>query len=88
MAENYLQHAEHYIRIVAAAQPQARRGSTARAGQDDDDDDDFPPINDRFSSPEPRTNFGQQRKGKPADNTSSSRNPRPAAGDGPGPAGV
>jgi hypothetical protein len=56
MAENYLQHAEHYFRILAAAQPQNQQrpdqfGQTAEV----DEDDDFPPINDRFSSPEPRT---------------------------------
>jgi hypothetical protein len=47
MAENYLQHAEHYFRIVSAAQPNATR-------EDGDDfDDDMPEINSRFSSPQP-----------------------------------
>jgi hypothetical protein len=47
MAENYLQHAEHYFRIVSAAQPNAGR-------EDGDDfDDDMPEINSRFSSPQP-----------------------------------
>ncbi len=47
MAENYLQHAEHYFRIVSAAQPNASR-------EDGDDfDDDMPEINSRFSSPQP-----------------------------------
>jgi hypothetical protein len=56
MAENYLQHAEHYFRILAAAQPQ-NQPRPDQFGQmpEGDDDDDFPPINDRFSSPEPRT---------------------------------
>jgi len=60
MAENYLQHAEHYFRIISAAQQaqQAQfRGDQFQ--QDDDFDDDFAPINDRFASPEPRQ-FGQQ----------------------------
>ena len=56
MAENYLQHAEHYYRIVSAGQPQStqRPDQGGTPGDDDDYDDDFPPINDRFSSPEPR----------------------------------
>jgi len=55
MAENYLQHAEHYFRIVAAAQPQqgTQRQDQFGQGSDEDDDDDFPPMNDRFASPEP-----------------------------------
>ena len=47
MAENYLQHAEHYFRIVSAAQPNAVR-------EDGEDfDDDMPELNSRFSSPQP-----------------------------------
>jgi hypothetical protein len=38
MAENYLQHAEHYFRIVAAAQPQGMP-RTDQFGQDFDGDD-------------------------------------------------
>lgn len=56
MAENYLQHAEHYFRIVSAAQAQNMPRSDQLAGQSpesEDEDDDFPPINDRFSLPEP-----------------------------------
>ena len=53
MAENYLQHAEHYFRIVAAAQPQNRDQFSPQA-ESEDFDDDFPPMNDRFASPEPR----------------------------------
>lgn len=56
MAENYLQHAEHYFRIVAAAQPQ-NRDQLAQQAETEDFDDDFPPINDRFASPEPRQPF-------------------------------
>ena len=58
MAENYLQHAEHYFRIVAAAQPQNREAT--QQAEVEDFDDDFPPINDRFASPEPRQPFQQQ----------------------------
>lgn len=53
MAENYLQHAEHYFRILAAAQPQNQfRPDQPGQAPEVDEDDDFPPINDRFSSPE------------------------------------
>src|SRR5687767_12179886 len=62
MAENYLQHAEHYFRIVASAQPQQRTDQFGQPQQVDaiDEDDDFPPINDRFASPEPVQRFPQQ----------------------------
>ena len=56
MAENYLQHAEHYFRIVAAGQPQLNPQRPDQFGQGadgEDFDDDFPPMNDRFASPEP-----------------------------------
>ncbi len=39
IAENYLQHAEHYYRIVAAAQPQQQMRDSYDENQDDDDDD-------------------------------------------------
>jgi len=51
MAENYLQHAEHYFRIVSSAQ-QAQNGQRPD-GQDDDFDDDMPDMNSRFASPQP-----------------------------------
>jgi hypothetical protein len=61
LAENYLQHAEHYFRIVAAAQPQNLRPDQPGGQQQiEDEDDDFPPINDRFASPEPRVPFQPQ----------------------------
>jgi len=53
LAENYLQHAEHYFRIVAAAQPQNQFRPDQPGQQEVDEDDDFPPMNDRFASPEP-----------------------------------
>lgn len=68
MAENYLQHAEHYFRIVAAAQQQ-NQPRTEQVGQShndsDDDDDDFPPINDRFASPEPPASRFPQQQNQP-----------------------
>lgn len=58
-AESYLQHAEHYFRLIAAAQEAQRQQQMPRVeGQqvdddgDDDDDDDFAsPFDKRFESP-------------------------------------
>jgi hypothetical protein len=53
MAENYLQHAEHYFRIVSSAQ-QAMNGQRDGQSQDDNEfDDDVSDINSRFASPQP-----------------------------------
>ena len=58
MAESYLQHAEHYFRLIASAQlaqQQAQFGYQRQPGeqveQDDDGDDDFESLPDRFASP-------------------------------------
>ena len=58
MAESYLQHAEHYFRLIASAQlaqQQAQFGYQRQPGepveQDDDGDDDFDSLPDRFASP-------------------------------------
>ena len=57
MAESYLQHAEHYFRLIAAAQQaqqQAAYGYQRPPGepeQDEDGDDDFESLPDRFASP-------------------------------------
>ena len=65
MAENYLQHAEHYFRLVSTAQQQMQPRSDQTSGQTDtDDDDDFPPIIDRFSSPEPPPSRFQPQQGQ------------------------
>ena len=53
MAENYLQHAEHYFRIVTSAQ-QAQNGQRPDGQDDADFDDDMPEMNSRFSSPQPQ----------------------------------
>ena len=62
-AENYLQHAEHYFRLIAAAQAaqfQAQNGdmrATGDSGPEDlDDDDNLGGLPDRFASP------GQQQR--------------------------
>lgn len=53
MAENYLQHAEHYFRIVSSAQ-QAMNGQRDGQSQDENEfDDDVSEVNSRFSSPQP-----------------------------------
>src|SRR5271157_797901 len=62
-AENYLQHAEHYFRLIAAAQAaqfHAQNGDVRAAGEsgpgDLDDDDDLSGLHDRFAS------LGQQER--------------------------
>ena len=47
MAENYLQHAEHYNRIIAAAQAQMPAVQQIRDNRDDFDDDDDDDRDDR-----------------------------------------
>ena len=58
-AENYLQHAEHYFRLIAAAQAAqalAQNGQPRGDGETDDldDDEDFGGMSDRFASPSER----------------------------------
>ncbi len=60
-AENYLQHAEHYFRLIAAAQAaqaMAQGGQPRPLGEGDgddlDEDDDYNPMTDRFASPAER----------------------------------
>src|ERR1700730_14804555 len=61
MAESYLQHAEHYFRLIAAAQQVPQQGPGAYQGQPGDanmeeaeDDNDFAGVLDRFASPAER----------------------------------
>ena len=60
-AENYLQHAEHYFRLIAsaqAAQLQQQNGYVRQPGESEldemDDDDDVGGLSDRFASPADR----------------------------------
>jgi len=60
-AENYLQHAEHYFRIIAAAQAaqaMAQSGQVRPIGEGEgdelEDDDDYSALSDRFASPSER----------------------------------
>ncbi len=61
MAESYLQHAEHYFRLIAAAQQAQQQqfaGYNRPAGEpeaeDLEEEDDFNGLNDRFASPAER----------------------------------
>ena len=69
MAASYLQHAEHYFRLIASAQlaqQQAQMGFQRPPGEaepdDGDDDDDAGGLPDRFSSPLERFNQQQQQQ--------------------------
>ncbi len=55
-AESYLQHAEHYFRLIASAQ-QAQMGHSRPEEVDDNGDDDDSGIPDRFASPQPAAPF-------------------------------
>ena len=63
-AESYLQHAEHYFRIIAAAfqAQQAAQNGTADE-RDDDDDEDFDTTSDRFTFRTPQTIHQAQQGG-------------------------
>lgn len=77
MAENYLQHAEHYFRIVSSAQ-QAMNGQREGQSQDDNDfDDDVSELNSRFSSPQPV----QQVQAHEAEDDASQPAPQPVAAE-------
>lgn len=60
MAESYLQHAEHYFRLIASAQQAQQQNAIGYMRQpgdvmvDDDDDDEVGGIPDRFASPQER----------------------------------
>lgn len=49
MAESYLQHAEHYYRLIAAAHQAQQALANGTADDRDDEDDDFDTANDRFT---------------------------------------
>ena len=62
-AENYLQHAEHYFRLIAAAQAAQALAQSGQQrppgegeGDDLEDDGDFGTLSDRFASPAERQN--------------------------------
>ncbi|KAF0227983.1 MAG: hypothetical protein FD175_2377 [Beijerinckiaceae bacterium] len=62
MAESYLQHAEHYYRLIAAAH-QAQLAQQNGTADENDDDDDFDTASDRFNV---RTVQQNQQPGQPS----------------------
>lgn len=84
MAESYLQHAEHYFRIIAAAQQaqqQAQAGYMRPPGEPEpeDEDDDDGGIPDRFASPVERLQAPPFQPPQPY------QQPQPFAGHAPQP---
>ncbi len=82
-AENYLQHAEHYFRLIAAAQAAQ---ALAQSGQrppgegetEFDDDDDYSALSDRFASPAERASaFPQQNNAFPGPANAAPNAPQP-----------
>jgi hypothetical protein len=81
-AENYLQHAEHYFRLIAAAQAaqaQAQSGQPRleSEGEDLEDDDDFGGPSDRFASPSERAGYQNQQNAFPAQPNVAQNAPQP-----------
>jgi hypothetical protein len=52
MAENYLQHAEHYFRIIAAAQSQMQAANGGHAGNGNGNGNGHQPMANRFQGPD------------------------------------
>ncbi len=62
MAENYLQHAEHYFRIVLAGQPQIRSDQPGQEFESEESDDDFASDEQsRFDTPQFRASLQNDR---------------------------
>ncbi len=92
MAESYLQHAEHYFRLIAAAQqlpPGAYQGQPGEANVEEaEDDSDFGGIPDRFASPVERRAPPAQPSPLPQPQPNPAQQPGPERsfhgnGDGP-----
>ncbi|RYB03901.1 DUF4167 domain-containing protein [Lichenibacterium ramalinae] len=67
-AESYLQHAEHYFRLIASAQAaQAGFNRQPDATDTDGEDEDESGLPDRFASPQPATPFVPQPQAYAAD---------------------
>ena len=78
-AENYLQHAEHYFRLIAAAQAAqalAQSGRPPGEAEEFDDDEVFDTLSDRFSSPSERP-YQPQSNGFPSQPTGAPNAPQP-----------
>ena len=83
-AENYLQHAEHYYRLIAAAQAAQALAQTGQRppgegeASEFDDDDDYSALSDRFASPAERANaFPQQNNAFPGPANAAPNAPQP-----------
>lgn len=61
-AENFLQHAEHYQRILIAAMSEQEKARREAAAQATDDGDDQPAAMDVADSPQPGAERGQNRR--------------------------
>jgi Domain of unknown function (DUF4167) len=83
MAENYLQHAEHYFRIVSAAQPQMVRSDQFGAEYDgDESEDDFgSDEQSRFDSPQFRNNGNNPQQGERFYNDDRQNRGEPSSGE-------
>lgn len=63
-AESYLQHAEHYYRLIAAAVQAQQAALSGQADDREDDDDDFDPSSDRFTFRSPQAMQQQNGNGQ------------------------
>src|SRR5579875_4115479 len=67
-AENYLQHAEHYFRLIAAAQAAQLAAQGRALGEpepEDADEEDDGGVLDRFASPPERQPYNPQQQPQP-----------------------
>ena len=73
-AENYYQHAEHYFRLIAAAQEQLRQtqpyyqpqqGDTRSNDDDDDDEGDQPSMGGEPFAPQPQPFYPREQQQQP-----------------------
>jgi hypothetical protein len=63
-AESYLQHAEHYYRLIAAAVQAQQAALGGNLDDRDDDDDDFDPASDRYTFRSPQSIHQQNQNGQ------------------------
>jgi hypothetical protein len=63
-AESYLQHAEHYYRLIAAAVQAQQAAMSGTLDDRDDEDDDFDPASDRYTFRSPQAIQQQNQNGQ------------------------
>ena len=78
-AESYLQHAEHYFRLIASYQQAQQMGFNRPTEDNDDGDDEDSGIPDRFASPVAPVPFVPQQQ--PPSQPQPQPQPQPYAGD-------